>query len=257
MPDTPLTSPCTPLRGLHSHLDAATKVADLYLYTPIGEYWGGITAERFQQELNALGKPSEIRLYINSDGGEVFQGVSIYNMLVRHTAKISVFVDGIAASIASLIAMSGSTVTMAPNSFLMIHEPWGGGHGTASDLRKQADTLDKVRVQLVDTYARKTGLSGDKISDLLAAESWFDSAEALKLGFATAISPVVTAMSAMRYDLSRFRNAPASAKRPLQPTPAAIRLRAKYGRTFSVITNEAGQPFAASPLGDVASALTA
>jgi ATP-dependent Clp endopeptidase proteolytic subunit ClpP len=246
-----------PSRGLHSRLDAASKTADVYLYTPIGEYWGGITAERFQQELNAIGKPSEIRLYINSDGGEVFQGISIYNMLVRHTAKINVFVDGIAASIASLIAMSGSTITMGPNTFMMIHEPWGGGHGTAADLRKQADTLDKVRVQLVDTYARKTGLSADKISDLISAESWFDATEALKLGFATAISPAATAMSAMRYDLSRFRNAPAGAKRPLQPTPAAIRLRAKYGRTFSVITNEAGQPFAVEPLVPSASALTA
>src|SRR5690606_22209384 len=127
----------------------------------------GISAERFVQDLQAI-KAQHIDVRINSVGGSVFEGNAIYNALVRHPARVETYIDGIAASIASVIAMAGERIHIAANAFIMIHNPHGVVWGEAADMRKMADTLDTIRGSLVGTYPRRTGL------DPAQPEAWMD-----------------------------------------------------------------------------------
>jgi ATP-dependent Clp endopeptidase proteolytic subunit ClpP len=147
-----------------------------------------------------------IDLRLNSPGGSVFDAVAIYNALKRHAGEITVWVDGIAASAASYIAMAGDTIVMPENAFLMIHDPSGLVMGTAEDMRSTAEALDKVKSSLIQGYAAKSGKPDDEIANLMAAETWLDAKDALALGFIDRMAePVKLAAS---FDVSRFRNAP-------------------------------------------------
>ncbi len=164
--------------------------AEIWIYESIGEdFWsdGGVTAKKFQKELAEI-KAKQIDLHINSPGGAVFDGIAIYNLLKQHAAEITVYIDGLAASIASVIAMSGDRVIMAGNALFMIHNPSGIVFGTAEDMRKTADVLDKVRSTMTGVYAGKTGKPEDEINGLLDAESWFTADEALAAGFVDEIA---------------------------------------------------------------------
>lgn len=190
--------------------NAAADVAEVYIYDQIGYDWwtdGGVQAKNFMGELNAITSP-EIHLHINSPGGSVFDGVAIYNGLVRHKAKVTTFIDGLAASIASIIALAGERVVMAENALFMIHNPWGGVQGDAADMRKMADVLDKIRDTLVNTYEARTSMSRDELVALLDAETWYDAAEALAAGFVDEIAGAQRV--AASFDLSQFpfRHAP-------------------------------------------------
>lgn len=162
------------------------KRGELYIYESIGEGWfGGITAKAFNDSLKELGTVTALDIYINSPGGSVFDGIAIYNQIARHPAKEKVVhIDGIAASIASIIAMAGTEVRIADNGMFMIHDPWGMSTGTAGDMRKQADALDKIRDVLLDTYVARTGGKRDQISDWMSAETWMTADEAMSRGFA-------------------------------------------------------------------------
>ncbi|VCY50552.1 ATP-dependent Clp protease proteolytic subunit 1 [Escherichia coli] len=131
--------------------------ADIYIYDEIG-FWG-VTAKQFISDLNALGDITHINLHINSPGGDVFEGIAIFNALKTHGASITVYVDGVAASMASVIAMVGNPVIMPENTFMMIHKPFGFTGGDAEDMRTYADLLDKVEAVLLPAYAQKDGLS--------------------------------------------------------------------------------------------------
>lgn len=163
---------------------AASDVAEVFIYDDIGEGWftAGVTAKGFVEELKAIKAP-RIDLHLNSPGGSVFDGVAIYNALVRHPATVTTYIDGLAASIASVIALAGDRVLMAANALFMIHNPWGAVQGTAADMRQTADVLDKVRDTLIGTYIEKTGMSEAKLVNLLDAETWYTAAEALDAGF--------------------------------------------------------------------------
>jgi ATP-dependent Clp endopeptidase proteolytic subunit ClpP len=188
-------------------IEAKNKKADIWIYEDIGDSWfGGLSAKRFAEELKGAGKISEITVHLNSAGGDVFDGVAIYNQLKKHPATVSVEIDGLAASIASLIAMSGDTVYMAENALMMIHDPWGGISGTASEMRDFAEKLDKVKSVLVDTYVARSGQDADDISALMTAETWFTASEAADLGFVDEIT--AEQKMAAHFDLSRFKNAP-------------------------------------------------
>ena len=115
-----------------------------------------ISATSFKDDLDDLGDVKTINLHINSPGGSVFEGIAIHNMLKMHKAKINVYVDGLAASIASVIAMSGDTIFMPENSMLMIHNPWTVAMGNSKELRKQADDLDRIAQMSVKTYLSKS-----------------------------------------------------------------------------------------------------
>ena len=166
------------------------RAAEIAIDGQIGQdFWGeGITAKKFRADLEALGDLSEILVRINSPGGEVFDGFSIYNALKEHPAKVTVSIDGLAASIASVIAMAGDTVTMGLGAMVMVHAPWTLAAGNADNMRSTAELLDKVQVGLVDAYVAKTGLSRAKVEAWMDGETWFTRAEAIDAGLADAAS---------------------------------------------------------------------
>lgn len=190
--------------------------AEVLIYDEIGAY--GVSAKGFLAELGALPDGMPIDLRLNSPGGSVFDAVAIYNALQRHDGTITVWIDGIAASAASYVAMAGDTIVMPENAFLMIHDPSGLVMGTAADMREMADTMDKIAGGMVRGYAARSGRSEEEIAALMAAETWFDAEAALEAGLATRmIAPVRIAAS---FDTARFRNAPpALAEAMADPDP--------------------------------------
>lgn len=169
------------------------KTADIYIYDEIG-YWG-VTARQFASSMKALGDLDHINLHIHSPGGDVFDGIAIYNLLNSHTASKTVYIDGLAASMASVIAMVGNPIIMPENAMMMIHKPWGITGGDANDMRDYADLLDKVEAVLIPSYAKKTGKSSDELALLLGEETWMTAQECLEHGFADQISTAVQAMA--------------------------------------------------------------
>ncbi|EFD8951581.1 Clp protease ClpP [Escherichia coli] len=167
--------------------------AEISIYEEIGGF--GITAKQFTEDLKALGDVSHINLRIHSPGGDVFEGIAIYNLLRNHPADITVYIDGVAASMASVVAMAGDRVVMPENAMMMIHKPWGISGGNAGDMRDYADLLDKVETVLIPAYARKTGKSAQEIATMLEDETWMDGKECLKHGFADELLPSVRVMA--------------------------------------------------------------
>ena len=151
------------------------------------DYESGISASRFAQELAELGEVETIDVFINSYGGSVSQGFTIYNLLREHNAKVTTYCTGFACSIASIIFLAGDERIMQDASLLMIHNPFCMTVGNASELRKQADDLDKMAQVSVDIYCKATGLSEQVIKEMMDAETWITSKEAYELGFATSL----------------------------------------------------------------------
>ena len=183
---------------------AQAKGGEIVLYDEIGAF--GIPAKAFLDELKALGSVPELTVRINSPGGSVFDGVAIYNALKRHDAAITVWIDGLAASIASMIAMAGDEVVMPENAMLVLHDPSGLVAGTASDMRAMAEALDRMKAGLVAAYRDKSGRDDAEIEALMQAETWLSAEEAVALGLADRIELPVR--MAAHFDLSRFRNPP-------------------------------------------------
>src|SRR5690606_28973282 len=119
--------------------------------------------KQFREDLDRLGDIKELLVYINSPGGDVFAGQAIYSMLKRHPAKVTVYVDGLAASAASIVAMAGDRVIMPRNAMMMIHRPWTIVAGNAETLRRVADDLEKVGESLLAVYETKTGMERERI----------------------------------------------------------------------------------------------
>ena len=183
---------------------ARASGTEVLIYDEIGAY--GVTAKGFLAELGALPDGVPIDLRLNSPGGSVFDAVAIFNALKRHEGAVTVWIDGIAASAASYIAMAGDEIVMPENAFLMIHDPSGLVMGTAADMREMAETMDKIAGSMIRGYAAKSGKSEEEIAALMAAETWFDAQDALDAGLATRMAePVRIAAS---FDIGRFRNAP-------------------------------------------------
>jgi len=188
-----------------AQMSVRDNVAEILLYDAIDPFWG-IGAKQFAEDIKDLGDVDEITVRINSPGGDVFDGLAIFNTLQSHRANVTTSVDGLAASIASIIALAGDAVWMAENAMFMIHNPFTVAIGDAAELRKTADTLEKVKDTLVSTYAGKTGLESVEISDFMNDETWFDAHEAVEQGFADEVTGQVAV--AASFDLSRFHNAP-------------------------------------------------
>ncbi|EEQ8235797.1 Clp protease ClpP, partial [Escherichia coli] len=197
--------------------------ADIYIYDEIG-FWG-VTAKQFVSDMNALGDITHINLHINSPGGDVFEGIAIFNALKNHGAAITVYVDGVAASMASLIAMAGDTVIMPENAFMMIHKPWGISGGDAEKMRTYAERLDKLESVMVPVYAQKTGKTTDEIAAMLADETWMSGAECLAHGFADQVTPAVKAMACIQSKRTEeFKKMPESIRNMItQPYNSAPR----------------------------------
>lgn len=166
---------------------ATGKKAELFIYDAIGaDYYGdGITAKSVSEALAEFTPNADLDIYINSPGGSVFDGIAIYNQLARWGGKKTVHIDGIAASIASVIAMVGDEIKIAENGLMMIHSAWGITVGNAADMRKYADSLDKIDGTILDTYIAKTKGKATEIRDWMTAETWMNADEAVSRGFAT------------------------------------------------------------------------
>lgn len=195
---------------------SADSEAEIYIYDEIG-YWG-VTAKQFVANLKALGDITHIKLHINSPGGDVFDGIAIFNALKFHGAAITVYIDGLAASMASVIAMVGNPVIMPENTMLMIHKPWGFAGGDADDMRDYADLLDKVESVLIPAYAAKTGKSHDEIAAMLEDETWLTGEECLAQGFADQVTPSLQAMACIHSKrIEEFEKMPKSIRNMVTP----------------------------------------
>lgn len=188
---------------------ARDSVAEVFIYDGIGLF--GVEAESFINDLNGL-DAKEITLRINSPGGNVFDGTAIYNALLRHKAKVSVKIDGLAASMASIIALAGDSIEMAENAFFMIHEPWSLVVGSAEDMRKEAELLEKLAGSAVGIYSRKSNLSESEVKAAMREETWYTAEEAKEAGFIQSIFSGDD--EEMRFDLSFFAHAPEGASQP-------------------------------------------
>lgn len=209
--------------------DPEDGVATLRLYDPVDSWGGdwGVSAKEFAAALDGLpAGTKEIRLHINSPGGEVFEGLAILNVLRRVEARVVTVVDGLAASIASVIAMGGDEVVMARNSELMIHDAWGICMGNAEDMRALAGTLDHLSDNLASAYA---GKAGGPVSDwraLMLAETWYGAEEAVAAGLADRVEEAAQAAQNV-FDLTAFRYAGrAGAPQPGAQAPAPPAYRA-------------------------------
>lgn len=208
--------------------------AELYIYDAI--YWFGVDVNELVDQLQRT-RAGTLHVRINSPGGDVFDGVAIYNALVRHAARVVVHVDGLAASIASVIAMAGDEIRMHEGSMMMIHDPWMLAIGPASEMRAAADLLEKVGRSISGIYEKRTGLSRGEISELMAAETWMDPEEAREKGFADELDESEgKAGPANRFDLSAFRNVPDQLAAPNDQSEAKI----DNIRDFEAFLREAG-----------------
>ncbi|EMH2803515.1 Clp protease ClpP [Pseudomonas aeruginosa] len=218
-----LTNDTKPAESWYSIKALSRGVAEILLYDEIGVW--GITAQQFARELKALGDLSLISLRIHSPGGDVFEGTAIYNLLKNHPARVEAHVDGLAASMASVIAMAADTIYMPENAMMMVHRPWGIQGGEADDMRRYADLLEKIEGTMVAAYMAKTGKSEEDIKSLLKAETWMDGREAVEAGFADQLTePLAAAAQLTSKRMKEFAHMPEALKALMQPrasTPAA------------------------------------
>lgn len=225
----------------------------LRLYDPIdswGGYWG-VSAKEFAEVLDGLpSSTTDIKLHINSPGGEVFEGLAITNLLRSHPAKVTAVVDGLAASAASFIAASAAHTVMQPNTELMIHDAWGVAMGPAEDMRTMADLLDHLSDNIADIYARKSGSPTADWRTAMLAETWYSAEESVAVGLANEVAeisseagtaggssdqedPGAADQAEDRFDLSAFRHrSRADAGAPdLAPAAAAGAWGARHAAT--------------------------
>ena len=151
------------------------------------ETWYGdeVTPQLFKDELEE--GDGDITVWINSPGGDVFAAAQIYNMLMDYPHNVTVKIDGLAASAASVIAMAGTEVLMSPVAMMMIHNPATVAIGDSAEMKKAIEMLDEVKESIMNAYEIKTGMSRTKISHLMDAESWFNAKKAVELGFADSV----------------------------------------------------------------------
>lgn len=180
---------------------------EILIYDDIGGgMFGGISSKDVALAIKNLGETDKIDVRLNSAGGDVFEGIGIYNTLRRQNAAVTVHVDGMALSAASVIAMAGNQVHMAENAIMMIHNPWTVTHGSAKEFRDMADTLDKTKNQVVKAYTSKTLIPDQEIGEMMDAETWMTSEEAFMKGFVDGTGPSMAV--AAHFDMKRFSKVP-------------------------------------------------
>lgn len=211
--------------------------AVIYIYDEIGGWWG-VTASDFVRDLTAI-NATEIELHLNSPGGDVFDGIAIMNAIRQHRAQVTVHVDALAASIASVIAMGGDRIVMAPGSQMMIHDGLCLCIGNAADMRETADFLDQQSDNIASIYAARAGGTATEWRARMTAETWYTAEEAVAAGLADEVSSSHSITEAnspqdLSWDLSIFNYAGRSeAPNPLaalgtepvaeaEPVPAAL-----------------------------------
>lgn len=181
-----------------------------FLIYDVIDSWWGVSAEMIKRDLLTVSDATDIDVYINSPGGDVFEATAIYSSLKAHPAKIHVHIDGIAASAATRIALAGDTIEIADSGFYMIHYAWTLALGNAQEIRDTADMLDKVDNTIVNDYEKRTEAGEEQVRNWMQAETWFTAQEALEHGFVDNImqdgSTDQTTNKA--WDLTTYQNAP-------------------------------------------------
>lgn len=181
-------------------------VAEVLIYEEIGGW--GISAKEFARDLKDLGPVNEISLRINSPGGSVFDGNAIFNQLKQHKARVTAHIDGLAASMASVIAMAADHIVMPENALMMIHNPWTVSIGNAEELRKDADLLDTIKRTLLTAYGR-SAMTDEEISEMMDAETWLTGADAVEMGFADELEEEVAMAACAKFEqLAQFTKTP-------------------------------------------------
>lgn len=201
---------------------ADAPAAEISIHDEIGSW--GVTAREFIKELRTIASEKPINLSLHSPGGEVFDGLAIYHAL-KARGNVTVRIEGLAASMASVIAMAGTRIEMPRNAFLMIHNPSGLAVGDSSDMRQLADLLDKIKGSLLAAYRERTKKSDEDLIAMMDAETWLTGEEAVAQGFADATTDAV-ALSATAFKTARItaalRHAPAALfDTPPPSTPTA------------------------------------
>ena len=186
-------------------VNSAEENPELYIYDPIGDdVFGGVSPKQVAEELKKIKGADRLTVRINSPGGSVFDGVAIYNLLATpRTYEVHTRVDGLAASIAALIAMAGKSITMPSNAMMMIHRAWALAAGNGDALREQAEVLDTIDNIISDVFAKRTGQTVEKARELMDAETWLTAEEALAFGFADVVSK--PEQIAAYFDLARYK----------------------------------------------------
>lgn len=187
----------------YSIKDKAADRAEVFIFDEIGFF--GVSADRFVRDLSAI-KSKNIDLRLNTPGGNVFEGMAIFNALKAHPAEITTHIEGLAASIGSVIALAGSTINIAKNAFMMIHQSFTIALGNAEELRREAGILDKIDNAIADIYSEHTGETMATIMGLMEDETWFTAEEAEDIGLADNI--IGEATEENQFDLSIFNHAP-------------------------------------------------
>lgn len=185
-------------------ISAKDSVAEVDIYDEIGFF--GITASDFVKEIRGI-DAELIRVRLNTPGGDVFDGLAIYNALRSHKAKVEVVIDGLAASMGSVIALAADEVKMADNAFYMIHNPWAVAIGDSQDMRKLADSLDKISGSMVEIYKKNSSLTEEQIIAAMDEETWYTAKEAQEAGFVSEVLESDEDFKAS-FDLGKFRNSP-------------------------------------------------
>jgi len=180
-------------------VEAGTQVVELY--DEIG-YWG-VTAKDFRDQLKTV--TGDFTLRINSPGGDVFDGIAMFNDILAHPGKVKVEISGIAASIASVIAMAGDTIEIAPNAFFMIHNAWTFAYGNRHDMESTAEILGQIDEAIARTYVGRSKVGIRSVREMMDDETWMGSAAAIDKGFADTLMSVdapETVETQARFDLT-------------------------------------------------------
>lgn len=191
-------------------VDNKSESAELYIYDDIGaSFWSdGITAKAVADALKELKAVKNLTVRINSPGGNVFDGMAIRNQLLQSGKRITVHVDGIAASIASVIAMVGSEIHMADGGMMMIHDPWSDTRGDSEELRKTAEILDQIGGEIASIYAKRTNSQADAMRDLMKVETWMTPSEAMDRGFITHVAEPMNIAAKIDPNRFKYKNIP-------------------------------------------------
>lgn len=192
--------------------------ATLTIYGDVSDvsWWGDeVTPKQFQKELEAV--QGDIDICINSGGGDVFAGMAIYSMLKRHEGHKTVYIDGLAASIASVIAMAGDTIIMPENAMMMIHNAWSCAGGDKAKLRKIADELEKIDGMIAGVYAARGTRDAEDYAAMMENETWFTAQEAMEAGLIDSIGEAINIAASidgdtlctagLQFDMSRYAHA--------------------------------------------------
>lgn len=178
----------TKLTGTWRVNKISDEMADVFIYGDIGGWMDGIGAHDFAKEVIAL-DVGTLNVRLNSGGGSVFEGQAIYNTLSQHKSKVIITIDGVAASIASVIAMAGDEIRITEGSHIMVHKPWSMAMGDADSMRKEAEVLDTLESGIVDIYVARTGKDRKQLTAWVEDETWFKGQAAVDAGFADTVIP--------------------------------------------------------------------